>query len=151
MAAEGRANDLGLQHGGEQRRPFAAGYRLLTRPRRAQAGEGIGQRFPGIACPQNFSRRNSLCSENRRVEQGVGRGTAFHQSGKVGCCVLEPVDQALHGAAVGRVAKLGSFDPGVDRCHTRRRLQSAQAFAIEAPRRIQQCRAVAAQGAEWMF
>ena len=152
MAAEARADDLGLEHGREQRRPFAAGDRGLAGPRRAQAGEGVGQRFAGLAVTTaSRPRRCVSAAAMRGVEQGVGRGAGCHQRGKRRRRGVEPVDQVATARrsagspnlAASMRARIAAM-PGVG-------LQAAQALAVEPSRGIEQRRAIAAQRAQRML
>ena len=56
MPAEARPHHLGRQHGVEQGRPVAAGDGGVVLPRRAQAGQCIGQCLAGLARPQPVRR-----------------------------------------------------------------------------------------------
>ena len=105
MAAEAWADDLGLEHGGEQGGPLAAGDGILARPGRAQARQRVGQRFAGIAGPQRVGRSDGLGGGNGGVEQGVRRGASLHEGRQPRCRGLHPVDQLVHGKPVRQVAE----------------------------------------------
>ena len=151
MAAEAWADDLGLEHGGEQGGPLAAGDGILARPGRAQARQRVGQRFAGIAGPQRVGRSDGLGGGDGGVEQGVRRGAGLHEGRQRRCRCLHPVDQLVHGKPVRQVAEAGLVDAGADRRQARHGLQPAQALAIEPARGVEHGGAVAAQRAQRML